>query len=67
MICMKREMKILLMTTLGTTIYGLGVILFLRPAGLYTGGIVGISRLLEDVFQLHGNFLGVLVFLINMT
>ena len=44
---MNDKLKKLIMILLGNTIYGLGVVLFVLPGGLITGGTTGLSLILE--------------------
>ena len=44
---MNDKLKKLIMILLGNTIYGLGVVLFVLPGGLITGGTTGLSLIVE--------------------
>jgi len=48
----KKEFKTMVNVVLGTVIYGLGIIFFIDPAKLYTGGITGLSQLIINVIEL---------------
>jgi len=68
---LKKEGKMLWQTFLGTTIYALGIIFFLDPAKLYTGGVTGLSQLIVNVTNMltDGNVqinLGLLVFVFQI-
>ncbi|MBN2504175.1 MAG: YitT family protein [Bacilli bacterium] len=48
----KKESKTLFNVVLGTAISGLGIIFFIDPAKLYTGGITGLSQLIINIIEL---------------
>ena len=57
------------MVTISTIIYCLGVMWFLQPASLYSGGVTGIAQLIANTSLKLFNFpieLGLIVFLINI-
>ena len=69
----KKNIICVIMVTISTVIYCLGVMWFLDPASLYSGGVTGIAQLIINTcYKLkifNSNFhidLGVIVFLINI-
>ena len=65
----KKNFICVLMVTVSTIIYCFGVMWFLEPAGLYSGGVTGIAQLISDISKMLFNFdinIGVIVFLINI-
>lgn len=70
-ITFKKEAKTLSQVILGTSIYALGIIFFLDPVRLYTGGVTGLSQLIINVVNLltSGGYvinLGLLVFIFQI-
>ena len=66
---LKHEFKKIFFIALGSLITSIGVLWFLNPAGLYTGGLTGITQLLINiVFDISGTTLnlGLLVFIFNV-
>ena len=66
---LKRETKKIIFIALGSLITSIGVVWFLNPAGLYTGGLTGVVQLLINIiFKISGNTLnlGLLVFIFNI-
>ena len=66
---LKRELKKIIFIALGSLITSIGVLWFLNPAGLYTGGLTGVVQLLINIiFKISGNTLnlGLLVFIFNI-
>ena len=65
----KKNIKCAVMVTISTVIYCLGVMWFLEPATLYSGGVTGIAQLISNTLNKFFNFridIGVLVFLMNI-
>ena len=65
----KKNIKCAVMVTISTVIYCLGVMWFLEPATLYSGGVTGISQLISNLFALTFNIdlpVGFIVFLLNI-
>lgn len=57
------------MVTISTIIYCMGVVWFLEPASLYSGGVTGIAQLISNSCSRFFNIkidLGLIVFLINI-
>ncbi|MBU1145576.1 MAG: YitT family protein [Firmicutes bacterium] len=48
---MKKEAKTLLLVVVGTAIYALGIVFFIDPSKLYTGGITGLSQLFINIIE----------------
>lgn len=48
----KKEFKTLVNVVLGTAIAGFGILYFINPAKLYTGGITGLAQLIVNVIEL---------------
>lgn len=66
---LKHELKKVIFIALGSLITSIGVVWFLNPAGLYTGGLTGVIQLLINVvFKINGNTLnlGLFVFIFNI-
>ena len=65
----KKNIKCAIMVTISTIIYCLGVMWFLEPAKLYSGGVTGIAQLISNVFGKYFDIsidIGILVFMINI-
>lgn len=65
----KSEYKRIIMVVLGSCIYALGLIWFLEPAKLYSGGVTGLVQLIVNIVEKYTNqtiSIGVLIFLINI-
>ncbi len=67
----KKEGKILFQVFLGTFIYAAGILFFINPVGLYTGGVTGISQLIINFLSLSTEGavsinLGLLVFIFQI-
>lgn len=65
----KKNIVCVVMVTISTIIYCLGVMWFLQPASLYSGGVTGIAQLIANTSLKLFNFpieLGLIVFLINI-
>jgi len=65
----RKTIHCILMVTISTIIYCLGVMLFLEPAKLLSGGVTGAAQLISTLFEKIFNFkinLGLLVFLFNI-
>ena len=65
----KKTVICIIMVTISTIIYCLGVMWFLDPAKLYSGGVTGIAQLISNLFALTLNFnlpVGVIVFVLNI-
>lgn len=65
----KSEYKRFLIVSLASAIYALGLTWFLQPAGLYSGGVVGLMQLVVNVIaKFTGNTLsiGIFIFLVNV-
>lgn len=65
----KKNIVCVVMVTISTIIYCMGVMWFLEPACLYSGGVTGIAQLLSNLSQLligKPLNLGIIVFLINV-
>lgn len=65
----KKTIACIIMVTISTIIYCLGVMWFLDPASLLAGGVTGASQLVSTAFKKFFNInlnLGVLVFLFNI-
>ena len=66
---LRHEAKKIIYIALGSLITSIGVVWFLNPAGLYTGGLTGVVQLLLNiVFKISGNSLnlGLFVFIFNI-
>ena len=66
---LRHEAKKIIYIALGSLITSIGVVWFLNPAGLYTGGLTGVVQLLINiVFKISGNSLnlGLFVFIFNI-
>lgn len=66
---LKREVKKVIFIAFGSLIASIGVLWFLNPAGLYTGGLTGVTQLLINiVFDISGKTLnlGLFVFIFNV-
>lgn len=64
-----KTLKCILMVSISTVIYCLGVMWFLEPAQLYSGGVTGISQLISNASEKwigHRINLGFLTFVINI-
>lgn len=67
----KKELVTFLQVLAGTLIIGIGIMYFINPSGLYTGGVTGLSQLIVNIAaQLSGGALkinlGFLVFLFQI-
>ncbi len=65
----KEEYKRFFIVILGSIIYTLGLIWFLQPAKLYSGGIVGLVQLIVNVVEKYTGStysMGVLIFVLNI-
>ena len=65
----KKNIICVIMVTISTIIYCLGVMWFLEPASLYSGGVTGIAQLISNTTDKLFNFkieIGIIVFLINI-
>ena len=65
----KKNIVCVIMVTISTIIYCMGVMWFLEPASLYSGGVTGIAQLISNSCSRFFNFkidLGLIVFLINI-
>ena len=65
----KKNIVCVVMVTLSTVIYCMGVMWFLEPASLYSGGVTGIAQLISNSCGRFFNIkidLGLIVFLINI-
>ena len=65
----KMNIKCAVMVTISTIIYCLGVMWFLEPAKLYSGGVTGVAQLISNVFGKYFEIsidIGILVFIINI-
>ena len=47
----KKEAKSILFVVTGTVIAGLGILFFIDPSNLYTGGITGLAQLIINVVE----------------
>ena len=66
---LSKTLKCILMVSISTVIYCLGVMWFLEPAQLYSGGVTGISQLISNASEKwigHRINLGFLAFVINI-
>ncbi len=66
---LKNEYKKIIIIAIGSLIYALGILWFLDPLGLYSGGLTGISQLLMNISLKYFNLsinLGLLVFILNI-
>lgn len=66
---LKHEAKKVISIAVGSLITSIGVVWFLNPAGLYTGGLTGVVQLLINiVYKINGTTLnlGLLVFIFNI-
>ena len=65
----KKYIICVIMFTISTIIYCIGVMWFLEPASLFSGGVTGVAQLISNtcnkLFGFHLN-LGIIVFLINV-
>ena len=65
----KKTIFCVVMVTISTIIYSLGVIWFINPANLYSGGVTGIAQLIVNGFEKITGFkldLGLMVFGLNV-
>ena len=65
----KKNIVCVVMVTISTIIYCMGVMWFLEPASLYSGGVTGIAQLISNSCSRFFNIkidLGLIVFLINI-
>ncbi len=65
----KREYKKIIIIAIGSLIYSIGIVWFLDPLGLYSGGLTGISQLILNAFEKFFNLsfnLGLLLFILNI-
>ena len=65
----KFDWKKLFYTILSSTIYSIGVLMFLEPIKIYSGGIAGVSQLVANISEKFFNKelnLGVIVLLLNI-
>ena len=65
----KKNIVCVVMVTISTIIYCMGVMWFLEPASLYSGGVTGIAQLISNSCSRFFNLkidLGLIVFLINI-
>ncbi len=65
----KHEIKKVIFIAIGSLITSIGILWFLNPAGLYTGGLTGVTQLLINiVYDISGNTLnlGLFVFIFNV-
>lgn len=65
----KKNIICVTMVTISTIIYCMGVMWFLEPASLYSGGVTGIAQLISNSCSRFFNIkidLGLIVFLINI-
>ncbi|MFA5466297.1 MAG: YitT family protein [Candidatus Izemoplasmatales bacterium] len=67
----KKELKTIIFVTIGTVIAGLGILFFIDPAALYTGGVTGLAQLIINIVNLvtGGNLminLGILSFVFQI-
>ena len=65
----KKNIVCVVMVTISTVIYCMGVMWFLEPASLYSGGVTGIAQLISNSCSRFFNLkidLGLIVFLINI-
>jgi uncharacterized membrane-anchored protein YitT (DUF2179 family) len=65
----KKNIVCVIMVTISTVIYCMGVMWFLEPASLYSGGVTGIAQLISNSCSRFFNLkidLGLIVFLINI-
>lgn len=65
----KKNIVCVVMVTISTVIYCMGVMWFLQPASLYSGGVTGIAQLISNSCGRFFNIkidLGLIVFLINI-
>jgi len=66
---LKREYKKVIFIALGSLISAVGVVWFLSPAGLYSGGVTGIAQLIvngsKEIYDISIN-LGLLIFILNI-
>jgi uncharacterized membrane-anchored protein YitT (DUF2179 family) len=65
----KKNIICAIMVTISTIIYCMGVMWFLQPASLYSGGVTGIAQLISNSCSRFFNIkidLGLIVFLINI-
>jgi uncharacterized membrane-anchored protein YitT (DUF2179 family) len=68
---LKKEAKTLYQVILGTSIYAIGIVFFVDPVKLYTGGVTGLSQLIVNITSsLTGGSLvinlGLLVFVLQI-
>lgn len=64
----KKTIQCIVMVTISTIIYCIGVMWFLDPANLFSGGVTGVAQLIVgffDKFDIKLN-LGIIVFLLNI-
>lgn len=65
----KKTVICIIMVTISTIIYCLGVMWFLDPAKLYSGGVTGIAQLISNLFDITLDIelpVGIIVFLLNI-
>ena len=65
---LKKNINCVIMVTISTIIYCMGVMWFLNPANLLSGGVTGVSQLISGLAAKFGFHLdiGIIVFLINI-
>ena len=67
---LKKDLFCVFITIVSTFVYCLGVMWFLEPADLYSGGVTGIAQLINNLIIFSFNYnklnLGVLVLIINI-
>ena len=69
----KKTIYCIVMVTISTIIYSFGIVWFITPAALYSGGVTGIAQLINRLLIVLGvpdelflNDTGILVFLLNI-
>jgi uncharacterized membrane-anchored protein YitT (DUF2179 family) len=69
MIFIKKEYKKIIVIAIGSLIYSIGIVWFLDPSGVYSGGLAGIAQLITDLTEkFFGSTmnLGLLLFILNI-
>lgn len=66
---LKKEFSKIIVIAIGSLILSIGIVWFIDPSGLYSGGVTGISQLIVNlIFKYTGNTinLGLLLFILNI-
>jgi uncharacterized membrane-anchored protein YitT (DUF2179 family) len=69
MIFIKKEYKKIIVIAIGSLIYSIGIVWFLDPSGVYSGGLAGVAQLITNVTEKFFGAtmnLGLLLFILNI-